>query len=355
MNNTGPQLKTLALTRYDRQAASTRYRVMQYAPALKQRGITLRTSPLFDNEYVHLRNAGSRSSALRIAGMYGKRLVELTKQQQFDSAIVYAELLPYVPGWLETGLLRVPYVYDFDDAFYLNYSSGLRSMFLGGKMPRVISSAAVVTAGNEFLADYARRYNRDVRIVPTVVDTGRYHVASRPESESIRIGWIGSPSTAPYLDLLRPVLADLGKRQPVTLVLIGGSTPDIDHVTMERHQWTEETEIELLDSLHIGLMPLTEDPWSRGKCAFKLIQYMASGLPVVASAVGANNQVVTDDCGFLCNNNRSWLDALWLLCESPDLRETMGLAGRQRVVEQYSLDSQADTLADAIRLTSWRT
>jgi glycosyltransferase involved in cell wall biosynthesis len=268
--------------------------------------------------------------------------------------MLHCELLPLMPGWVERSLLPRPYIYDFDDAFYLKYRSGKLGVmrpFLGGKFDAVIAGAAAVTAGNNTLADYARGKNTNTHLLPTVVDTERYMPASRPRNDIFTVGWIGSPSTAPYLTELVGPLSLIGKESPVRLVVIGGKAPSIPNVAVEEIEWSEQTEVVLINTFDVGVMPLPDDDWARGKCAFKLIQYMACAVPVVASRVGANIDVVQTDCGFLATGEREWVDALRFIRDQPLARRQMGKAGRLRVGQHYSLHRNLPILADIIRKT----
>jgi len=257
-----------------------------------------------------------------------------------------------MPGWAERALLRMPYIYDFDDAFYLKYRSGrlgLARPILGRKFDSVMSGAAAVTAGNRVLHQYAAQHNANTHDLPTVVDIDRYLPARTRTDDVFTVGWIGSPSTAPYLAELAEPLSILGEEGPVRLVVIGGKAPVIPGVSVEEVAWQEHTEVDLINSFDVGVMPLPDDAWARGKCAFKLIQYMACAVPVVASKVGANTDVVTQDCGFLATTPTDWVESLRTLRDDPRRRMEMGAAARERVEQHYSLDNNLPVLQTVIR------
>jgi glycosyltransferase involved in cell wall biosynthesis len=267
-------------------------------------------------------------------------------------AIVQAELFPFLPGGIEARLLRIPYIYDFDDAFFLKYrQERFRrvSFLLKDKFEPVISRAAAVLAGNRYLADYAKQLNPATTCLPTVVDTDRYVHLSGKREDIFTIGWIGSPSTSVYLSALAPPLAQLGREGPVRFVVVGGRCEAIDGVEVVNLPWEEAAEVGLINTFDVGVMPLFEDEWARGKCAFKLIQYMACGVPVVASPVGANVDVVGSDCGLLAKDDGDWALALRRLRDDVGLRKDMGLAGRERVVKNYSLSVGLPIMAQAIK------
>jgi glycosyltransferase involved in cell wall biosynthesis len=266
--------------------------------------------------------------------------------------MLYGELLPMLPGFLESALLRCPYIYDFDDAFYLKYKQGKFGVFrtiLGAKFDRVMRSAAAITAGNHELQSYALRHNTCAHYLPTVVDTKRYRPC--PElrgSHPLTVGWIGSPSTAPYLSQLATPLALIARESPLRFVVIGGKAPNIPGVEVIEHGWSEAEEVRLINTFDIGVMPLPDDAWARGKCAFKLIQYMACGVPVIASAVGANKTVVTDGCGLLVSDIDGWVRALRTLRDDAQTRCAMGQAARLRVDQNFSLHRAVPVLASVL-------
>jgi len=344
-------IRLLGFALYGAQAASTRYRLEQYIPGLAQLGIELQVHHLLGDEYLQRSFAGKPPSWPYLLQSGIARLADLRGQKKFDASILYCELFPLMPGWSEQALLREPYIYDFDDAFYLKYRSGRLSALrpiLGNKFDTVMQGAAAITAGNSTLAAYARVHNSQTHLLPTVVDMERYKVLSRAANSQFTVGWIGSPSTAPYLAELVGPLAIIAREGSVRLVVIGGKAPQISGVTVEEVAWREEDEVTQLNGFDVGVMPLPDDDWARGKCAFKLIQYMACGVPVIASRVGANVDVVTADCGVLVASELEWVEALRLLRDRPGLRQAMGEAARSRVEEEYSLSRNLPLLAQVI-------
>jgi glycosyltransferase involved in cell wall biosynthesis len=281
----------------------------------------------------------------------------LWRQGDYDVLMLYCELFPLAPAWLERLLMQRPYVYDLDDAFYLRYREGrmrfLRGV-LGGKADALIKGAAAVTGGNRVLADYAHVLNPATSCLPTVVDTGRYIPAPRAASGRLTVGWIGSPSTAAYLSLVAEPLARIGREGEVRLVVIGGRAPDVPNVEVVELPWAESTEVGLINTFDVGVMPLTDDPWARGKCAFKLIQYMACGVPVIASPVGANVDVLEGGAGLLATSPNEWADALRMLRDDLVLRADLGARGRARVEDDYSLHHHLPRLASVLRAAADR-
>jgi glycosyltransferase involved in cell wall biosynthesis len=345
-------VKVLGLALYGPLAASHRYRLGQYVPGLAGMGIDLQIRHLLGDDYLSAR-FGGRSLPIKAMLKDGlARFEDLWHQGDYGAVILQCELIPLMPGWLERALIRKPYIYDIDDAFYLKYRSGKMrwaSPFLGGKFDAVMAGAAAVTAGNYGLADYASRFNGNSHYLPTVVDVTRYLPNKISSDKAVfTVGWIGSPSTAPYLTELIAPLSALGNECAVKLVVVGGNAPEIPNVSVVECEWHEHTELDLINSFDVGVMPLPNDDWARGKCAFKLIQYMACGVPVIASPVGANVDVVSVECGLLASNDLEWLDALRRLRDEPVTRDEMGKAGRSRVVNHYSLQKKLPILADVI-------
>ncbi|MEM7678271.1 MAG: glycosyltransferase family 4 protein [Myxococcota bacterium] len=347
-------MRVLVLSKYDRLAASTRVRFLQYAPYLAEHGFELTLSPLFSDAYLQERFRSNRTPPRAVVAAYARRLHALFSVTRWDLAMVHYELFPYLPGMLERALtaLRMPYVYDFDDAIFHMYDQHQRPLvrrLLGQKLGPILSGASAVIAGSRYLAQYAQRFNAEVHQVPTVVDMDRYSVRSPSKDDDraspLTVGWIGSPSTSAYLAPIAPALERFAARHGgLRLVAVGARPFEIPGVEVDVRPWSEATEIRDLHEADVGIMPLPDEPWARGKCAFKLIQYMAVGLPTVASPVGANNDVVTPNTGLMATTTDEWVRALEKLHADPALRHRMGQTGRQRVIEHYSVASQRETV-----------
>jgi glycosyltransferase involved in cell wall biosynthesis len=349
-------IRVLGLSLYGSQAASHRVRLSHFQPGLAAAGIDLQIQSLLDNAYLQRTFSGRRPSLRSLLAAYACRLQALRQSDRFDLAIVYADLLPFLPGWLERQLLNIPFLYDCDDAFFLRYRTGrLRFLqpLLGAKADRMMAAAVAVTAGNNALAAQARRFNETVIVLPSVVDTNQFRPAAPPPAERsggpFIVGWIGSPSTAPYLQLLVQPLQQLARERPVRLVVVGGPAPSIAGVDVIEQPWSLEGEVPLIQQFDVGVMPLPDTSWTRGKCAYKLIQCMACGIPVVASRVGANVEAVPPECGLLAESPEQWLAAFRLLATDPELRQRMGLASHQWVEQCYSLRSALPVLTSVIQ------
>lgn len=336
--------KIRVLSKYDKLAASVRQRFLLYEPLLREHGIELTIEPLISDESLRKRMSGGRLGYSHLLGSYASRLRTILRQSGCDLAIVQYELFPYLPALVDSLLLgRIrPYVFDFDDAIFHQYdnsSNPVVRFFLRNKIAKVIQQATLVFAGSDYLAEYARQFNDRVEQVPTVVDVAKYPLKQHcvAEDSLLKIGWIGSPSTSSYLEDILPSLERFAAAHPTRVIAIG-SKP-IDSPIVEVRSWSEATEINDLLECELGIMPVPDVPWARGKCAFKLIQYMACGLPVIASPVGANRTVVSDSVGFLADTEEQWVDALSRLASDANLRTTLGRNGRQLVEQEYSLQA----------------
>jgi glycosyltransferase involved in cell wall biosynthesis len=350
-------MKILFLTRYGRLGASSRVRSFQFFPWYESMGIQCTVSPLFDDAQLAERYRKNSYGLINLIRSYSRRILALWHRQRFDIILIEKEALPWLPAWFERWMLRgVPYVLDYDDALFHNYdlhASAAVRFFYGKRLDCLMAGARLVVAGNAYLAQRAYEAGAPcVEVVPTVIDLERY--APKPYSEAhdgpLRIVWIGSPSTTRYLELLREPLSVLSRRFPVLLRVIGGVGFSIPGVEIEMVHWSETTEVESIKECDIGVMPLLNSPWESGKCGYKLIQYMACGLPVVASPVGVNCDIVLNgENGFLADSADAWLDALVTLCDDALLRREMGAKGRERVVQEYCIQNAAPHSAGLLR------
>lgn len=339
-------LQVLALTRYGVLGASSRLRFMQYFPSLHQTGIDITQQEFFDDEALRQRYQDERYGLIALLRRYIHRIAALLRCRQFDLLWIEKEALPWLPAWVELALFhRLPFILDFDDAVFHNYDqhrfSWVRWIY-GKRLDRLMAKAAFVVVGNKYLAQRARNAGScRVELIPTVIDLNRYPLSLNEARSSAgrvpRIVWIGSPSTVRYLDELADVLIEVAKHQPFELHVIGG-IPATRGMDVQLVSWSEATEVDAIAQCDIGIMPLPDSPFERGKCGYKLIQYMACGLPVVASPVGVNSEIVRHhENGFLADTKAQWITSLTQLLDKPDLRATMGQRGRSFVEKQYCL------------------
>jgi glycosyltransferase involved in cell wall biosynthesis len=338
-------MRILALTRYERLGSSSRVRFYQYFPYLQSQGLNITSASFFNDEYVRRIYAGRRIGAAMIFIAYIKRLLVLFRSMQYDLLWIEKELFPYLPAWSEQLLafFKIPYVVDYDDAVFHRYDmhkSAIVRRFLGHKIDNVMRRAALVIAGNEYLAERARQAGaKRVEYLPSVVDVNSYAEPKGPAGTSFRIGWIGSPVTAPYLSHLREALTRLSHETDIHVTVIGAEneTP-FPEVPTTRLAWNETIERSLGEMFDVGIMPLVDGPFERGKCGYKLVQYMAGGIPVIASPVGINQNIVEPGVnGYLAASTEEWLTAFQNLIRHEDLRSRLGKAGRKKAEEMYNL------------------
>lgn len=353
-------MKVLFLTKYSRMGASSRLRSMQYVPLLKSKGFQVTVQSLFDDIYLANLYSDGRRSKLAMANYYLKRLYTLLKVRQYDIVWIEKEIFPYLPALVEQllPLVGIKYIVDYDDAIFHSYDlskSKFISFFLGKKIDKVMKNASCVIVGNNYLADRAVVAGaRNVKLIPTVVNHNRYQQRQSLKNDVLTIGWIGSPFTQKYVVEILSELQEAYGQHPFRLLLIGAASdvhkllPGLD---VDVRDWSEDTEVGLIGLMDIGIMPLIDNPWEKGKCGYKLIQYMACGVPVIASDVGVNKVIINDQqAGFVVNTKEDWLNVLLQLLRSSSLRHIKGTAGRDIVKQQYSIDSQAKNIIDVLNM-----
>ena len=323
-----------------------RFRMEQWARHLAEEGLRITFAP-FEDEALHAilyqRGHLAQKAALMAAAL-ARRLMLLGRAREYDVIYLFREASLIGPAVVERLLARwgTPMVFDFDDAIWVPYASPANSYLsylkCFGKTATLCRISRHVLAGNSYLAAYARRYNRQVTVVPTTIDTADYHVAPpRFSSGLVTIGWTGSYSTVQHLDTLRPALTALRCKQPFRLMVIGTPAYQLEGVEVQAKPWAAASEVTDLQQFDIGVMPLPDDEWSRGKCGLKLLQCMGVGVPVIGSPVGVNTDIIQEGVnGFLAKSEEDWVKKLALLIENPELRRKIGLAGRKTVDERYS-------------------
>lgn len=347
-------MEILLLSKYSKIGASTRLRTMQFIPHLEVAGISVFQQSLFDDSYLQKIYAKQRVPLFLLGKLFFERIVTIIKATSYDLVWIEYELIPYFPAWFEKlfNLLGVKYIVDYDDAIFHNYDLSQSKIIrntLGRKIDKVMNKATVVVVGNDYLASRAQKANaKNIVYIPTVVDINRYRVKEFTVNDRPVIGWIGSPSTQKYITQFFNVFKILSEKYDFVLRLVG-ATEDISRslpgINVEVLPWKEELESHYIESFDVGIMPLNDGPWERGKCGYKLIQYMACGIPVVASPVGVNSTIVmNNNCGFLAANDSDFYRYLEMLFNDDKLRKDMGISGREVVEKHYSLQSQSQNL-----------
>ena len=335
-------MRALFLPQTAERGPSSRYRVYQLLPRLRQLGIDCDMSPGIDAALyadIYLRHTRSKTAALR--AIWQRRRVDLQRATDFDVVVVQKGFFPGFYAGLERQIAaHRPVVFDFDDAIWLPRQGGnpiLRRLHLEGTVQEILRRATAVIAGNEFLADYARQFAGNVTVVPSAVELARYR-----RGAGTTVGWIGSGSTLPYLRPLAQVFQELG----ITPRVIAAGTPDFP---ADFRPWQLETEVDDLAGLGIGVAPLPDNQWERGKCGVKILQYMACGLPVVAAPVGVQRELVRDGVtGFHATTPDEWRDRLRQLLADAALRQRLGDAGRELVAQYYDVPVAAARVAKVL-------
>ncbi len=342
-------MKLVSFTKYSKSGASSRYRFFQYQNIFEGNGLVFDVHPFFNDKYLlHKYNKGYNRFIHIISAFIRRAFFILTISA---GSIVYIEyeLVPFFPSFFERWLLwrGCKIILDYDDALFHQYKSHPNSIiryFLGHKIDTVMRLSHIVVTGNRYLFQYAQRAGANrVELIPTVIDVRRYklkqHLAESKNSvDSFIIGWIGSPTTAPYLQTIAPALAEICQNGNTILRLVGSGPIEIPGVPVEVIQWSEETEVNEICNFDVGIMPLPDDPWTRGKCGLKLIQYMGCAIPIIASPIGVNSEILSDGFnGYSATTNEQWVIALRNLQISKKARSLMGLNGRMRVEEHYCL------------------
>jgi glycosyltransferase involved in cell wall biosynthesis len=336
-----------------------RYRLEQWEPLLRERGVEITYAP-FESEELHatVYTHGRFIQKLRlVAQAVRRRSSVLSNLKAYDLVYIFRETALLGPAFFERLIHRsgVPFVFDFDDAVFVSYKSPsngyLSYLKFAGKTETSCRLAAHVMAGNPYLADYARRVNKNVTVIPTTIDTDKYKPLSyERKSGPMVIGWTGSYSTVQHLDTLRETLRQLAGEATFRLRVIGTPSYQIDGIDVEAMPWRAETELDDLSEIDIGIMPLPDDKWSKGKCGLKALQFMALGIPTVCSPVGVNTDIIRDnENGMLAASGAEWIQKLSILLKSSELREKLGRAGRRTVEQNYSAVSQAPRVLEIFK------
>ena len=332
---------------------TSRYRIFQYLPIFREQGIECLVHPLFDDTYwkiIEIPSSFPQMAAkiVYVIGRFLRRVWDVLTIGDVDLVVIEGQLFPYMPAIVERMLSRLRYqlIIEFDDAIYL--TPGHRQ-----KIPALLAMAGGAIVGNEVLAEYARKYVSQVYVIPTVVDTQRF-VPRRTGAQWIgasaemplTVVWIGLACNLGYLDIVAPALKELQDKGLIKFRVVCSRPPRWPGLTVEFRAWRLDQEVELLQDCHIGIMPLPDTKWARGKCALKLLQYMSVGMATVASPVGINREIISDgETGYLAVTEQDWRDRLARLCQDAVLREQMGRAARTVVEGRYSLNVWGPRLA----------
>jgi glycosyltransferase involved in cell wall biosynthesis len=339
-----------------RESPSQRFRFEQYFELLQRKGYEFDVQSFLNsrNWRMFFKPGRPLTKLLVLASGFAKRIIVLFKSLMYDFVFIHREVAPVGPPifeWLLTKWLRRKIIYDFDDAIWLTDRLSEPWTFRISKCRSKVASICKwthkVSCGNAYLCDYAKQFNKNVFYNPTTIDTENLHnptlykAIERPTNK-VRIGWTGSHSTLKYLLEIESTLKHILLRYPLVEFIVIADKPPVfnEAVPVTFIPWKEATEIGDLLKFDIGIMPLPDDQWAKGKCGFKALQYMALQLPAIASPVGVNKTIIDHGInGFLCSTPDEWEEALRKLIEDSALRNVMGINGRKTVVERYSVVS----------------
>lgn len=363
------RLKILGLSLFGRKGASSRYRLYQYIPLLELKGIQITVYPLINDRAYDVFMGNKQFNPilkpflrfLLVSSAMVKRFSHILKAGSYDAVYIQKDVLPSFYLFILKRLNK-SIIFDLDDALYENHATVKPSMFSldniffrirKNNLNKILLSAKAVTVTVPYLAEYVKTYNENVHVITGPIDCSAYRPVPRRNHDKTVIGWIGSPVTVKYVKDILPVLTELQKKYPDIEIHIVGSNPfDAGDLKIKFFDWFEEKEIGLLSQFDIGIMPLTDDKWSKGKGGLKILQYFAMGIPVVCSPVGINEELVTDGTnGYHAHTSDEWVDRLGKLIENKPLREEFGKAGRKTVEEKFDLIKAVDYIEDIIRKT----
>lgn len=324
-------------------------RSYQYFPYLEEEGWKITVKPFFDDAYLKDFYAGKKNVPA-VLKSYIRRFFVLFTVFGYDQIVIEKEIFPYLPAFAEKMLnvFGVRYIADYDDAIFHNYdqsSNPVIRKFLGNKIAKVMKYSSAVVAGNRYLAEYAQKSGaKKVEIIPTVIDLNRYKFKETNDAEKFIVGWIGTKTTfEKHLLPCKNWIKTLQEADENIEFHIIGITDDMDLGRNVKYiPWSENTEVQEILKMDVGIMPLQDSLWERGKCAYKLIQYSACGIPGVASDVGMNSEVCrNEETGFLATNDSEWVEKVLFLKNNPEIRNSMGANARHIVEQKYCIQVTA--------------
>jgi glycosyltransferase involved in cell wall biosynthesis len=335
---------------YPDRSPGQRYRFEQYLEFLSENGYEMHMSYLLNEKDDKLFYAKGKyfSKIWILLKSIAKRFKDVRRARNYDLIFIYREAFFIGTTIFERRLSKIkPTIFDFDDAIWLQNVSEANRKFVFLKNPqktsKIIQHASLVLAGNDFLANYALQFNGNVHVVPTTVDTENFIRKTEPNLlEKICIGWSGSSTTIQHFEYAIPVLTKLKEKygDDIDIKVMGDASYHNELLNIKGIPWSSDTEVAVIDSFDIGIMPLPDEMWTKGKCGLKGLTYMSLEVPTIMSPVGVNTEIIQDGVnGFLAATAEEWLAKIELLIQDKDLRVKMGKAGRQTVVEKYSVEA----------------
>ncbi|MEO6719165.1 MAG: glycosyltransferase family 4 protein [Ferruginibacter sp.] len=343
--------KILVIVQYPENVSpGQRFRVELYKDLLIKNGFTVTTKPFFNEKgykVIHRYGFLFAKIIVTIKG-FARRFLLIFSLKKYDFIFLQREATPIGPPvfeWISVKLFSKKIIYDFDDAIWMPAFSRQNSLAAAfkniGKVKNICKWSYKVSCGNEYLGNYAHQYNQQVVYNPTCVDTNLMHnILAVHDVERVTIGWTGSFSTVKYLDIVQSALRMLQEKHDFDIKIICNQRPDLNLKNIKYVEWNEANEVRELATCQIGLMPLADEEWSEGKCGFKLIQYLALEIPAVASPVGVNKKIIEEGVnGYFAKSDTEWFIAIEKLLLDATLRKRLGNAGRNKIIDRYSLQS----------------
>lgn len=350
----------IASHRLDR-APNQRFRFEQYISYLEENGFQCRLSPLIatptEDKTFYMQGNYAKKILLGFK-LWLRRLADVVRANDYDIIVIAREAFITGSTYFERALSRRKgkVIFDFDDSIWLNVISNNNQLFSSlkdaSKTARIIQLSDKVFAGNEFLATYAKKFNDNVVIIPTTIDTDVYQPANNSIKKTVTIGWSGSTSTIEHFHFAIPALRILREKYKdlIAFKVIGDGNFFEPTLDIRGIPWKSETELDDLREIDIGIMPLPDNEWTWGKCGLKGLQYMALEIPTIMSPVGVNLEIIQDGVnGFLANSAEEWVDKISALIEQPDLRSRIGKEGRKTIVAKYSVMSMREAYLGQIK------
>lgn len=353
-------IKLLALVPYAPDTTpSQRFRIEQWQSHLEQQGISVDLVPFANPTLMKLLHQPGHLAAKAAAfgAAFVRRMAHVAAVRRYDVVLIHRAACLAGPALLERAikLFRKPVIFDFDDAIYLLHTTDANRRFgwlkFPGKTATLCRISSHVVAGNRYLADYASRYNPRVTVIPSSVNTDWYReYKANGGNGRVVVGWMGSSTSQTHLEMFAPLLRKMAERHQLEFRIVSDRQPVLPGVDHVWRPWSAQTEAEELSHFDVGIMPIPDDEWARGKCAMKALLYMSMGIPTICSAVGANREVIRHgENGFLAMTPEEWLSHLKKLVDDPALRTKLGDAARRTVEETYSMTRCADLFASVVR------
>lgn len=340
-------MKVLFLTKYSDMGASSRYRTLQYLPYFESMGISCTHHPLFGENYLTSLYQKKRRGLIAILKLVFNRMIFLFfHARNYDLIVIEKEIIPYFPAIFEQYLVfrKVHFIIDYDDAIFHNYDESKYTLIrklLNNKIPDVIKKSSGVIAGNNYILEYVKCFRSDnVHFLPTVINTNNYTIKRWNSDENFIVGWIGSPTTSKNILMLNGPLQKFCDKYSASVNLVGFDKELTSELRFPHEiiPWVQNKESDEIQKFSVGIMPLIDSPFNRGKCGLKLIQYHGCALPVIASPVGINKKIVVHAAnGFLAKTDDDWYKHLEVLYNDRSLSRKMGEHGRKIIENEYSL------------------